>query len=65
MAEIPHPFIAESIERFATLPAETRAAIHFTHLNHTNPAADPDSDAAARVAEAGMAVAREGQILPL
>ena len=41
MKEIPHPFIVESLERFRTLPARERDKIHFTHLNHTNPAADP------------------------
>lgn len=61
MADIPHPFIAESLERFADLPPAERAKIHFTHLNHTNPAADPDGDAAAAVRAAGMHVAREGQ----
>ena len=65
MAEIPHPFLAESLERFAELPADERAKIVFTHLNHTNPAADRASPEAARVRAAGMSIARDGAIYGL
>ena len=61
MKEIPHPFIAESIERFAPMPLARRAHVYFTHLNHTNPAADPESPAAAAVRAAGMHVLAEGE----
>lgn len=61
LAEIPHPFLVESCARFAPLPAAERAKIRFTHLNHSNPAADETSDAAAAIRAAGMGVAREGQ----
>lgn len=37
MAEIPHPFISESMQRFQNLPSSERAKIYFIHLNHTNP----------------------------
>ena len=37
MAEIPHPFVEESVARFGALPAEERAKIRFIHLNRTNP----------------------------
>jgi len=60
MADIPHPFIVESLERLAALPAAVRDRVYFTHLNHTNPAADPDGEAAARVRAAGMHVLAEG-----
>ncbi len=65
LSKIPHPFVAQSIERFAALPARERAKIRFTHLNHTNPAADPASPEAARVRAAGMAIARDGDVIPL
>jgi pyrroloquinoline quinone biosynthesis protein B len=65
MSEIPHPFITESIERFGALPASERAKVIFTHLNHTNPASDPASDASEQIRAAGMAVATEMQIIPL
>ncbi|HVS09404.1 MAG TPA: MBL fold metallo-hydrolase [Planctomycetota bacterium] len=65
MAEIPHPFIRESIERFRRLPEGERRKILFTHLNHTNPAADERGAAAAEVRAAGMDVARDGMVIPL
>jgi pyrroloquinoline quinone biosynthesis protein B len=61
MTEVPHPFIEESLTRFATLSAKERAKIHFVHLNHTNPALDPASDAFRRVRDAGMAIGVEGE----
>lgn len=65
MAEIPHPFIRESIARFAALGDEERGKVWFTHLNHTNPAVFDHTDAAAEIRTAGHAVARDGQIIPL
>lgn len=65
MQDIPHPFIAESLQRFASLPPSERAKIVFTHLNHTNPAADPSSAAAKAVEAAGLSVARDGQVFGL
>jgi len=65
MADIPHPFLRESLARFAALPASERAKIAFTHLNHTNPAADPASAAAREVRAAGMQVLAEGTRLEL
>jgi len=65
MADIPHPFVVESIERLAPLAARDGVEIVFTHLNHTNPAADEDGAAAARVRAAGMRVAREGEVIGL
>jgi pyrroloquinoline quinone biosynthesis protein B len=61
MGEVPHPRVAATLARLAPLPAAERAKVRFVHLNHTNPALDPDSAEAARVRDAGMAVAREGE----
>lgn len=65
MSEVPHPFISESLIRFAALPAKERAKVVFVHLNHTNPAATPGSAAQRQIEKAGMRVAREGERLPL
>ena len=65
MSEIPHPFIVESLARFAGLPAAERAKIRFIHLNHSNPALDPDSTARRRILGAGMTVAVRGERTPL
>jgi len=37
MAEIPHPFVQESMELFNNLDVSEKRKIWFTHFNHTNP----------------------------
>ena len=61
MSKIPHPFIKESIERFAELPEPERNKIRFLHLNHTNPVLNPDSKEAATVRAAGHHIADQGE----
>ncbi len=61
MSDIPHPFIADSMDRFAALPPEERAKVRFIHLNHTNPALWPDSEAYEAVVEKGFRLAEEGE----
>ena len=65
MKQIPHPFVVESIERFAPLATAERDKIHLIHLTHTNPILDPTSVASETVREAGLHVAREGDVHPL
>ncbi len=65
MSEISHPFIEESLQRFAALPPEERAKVAFIHLNHTNPAVEPDGEAQRHIGAAGMSVAAEGQVFGL
>jgi len=61
MKEIPHPFVRETMARFANKPAAERSKIRFIHLNHTNPALDPKSAARKAIVRAGFAVAEEGE----
>ena len=65
MAEIPHPFIVETLARTAPLNASERAKVRFIHLNHTNPALDPKSEARREIERAGAGVAGEGERLGL
>lgn len=65
MADIPHPFIRETLGRFRGYPAAERAKVRFIHLNHTNPAAMPVGEARREIMAAGMAVAREGEVIGL
>ncbi|MEQ9186385.1 MAG: MBL fold metallo-hydrolase [Cryomorphaceae bacterium] len=65
MAEIPHPFVTETIDVLSSLPDEEKKKVHFIHLNHTNPLLRTDSDATNTVNEAGMQIARRGMTLPL
>ncbi len=60
MKEIPHPFIVESLVRFAALPAAERSKVHFIHLNHTNPAGIAGSAQRRAVERAGCRLARQG-----
>ena len=62
MRAIPHPFIVETLARLGERAPSLRARVVFTHLNHTNPAADPGSEAARRIHAAGCRVAREGEL---
>ena len=54
MAEVPHPFIVESLALMADWPAEERNKVHFIHLNHTNPLLQADSEESRNVAAAGV-----------
>lgn len=65
MAEIPHPFIEETLARLAHIDPALRRKVVFTHLNHTNPACDPQSAATRAIEAAGMRVARDGELLLL
>jgi pyrroloquinoline quinone biosynthesis protein B len=65
MSGFPHPLIAESIKRFAPLPATERAKVRFLHFNHTNPVLHPTSDERRRVEVAGFRVAEEGERVDL
>ena len=60
MTKIPHPTVAHSMERFAALPENERAKIHFIHMNHTNPLHNPNAPERAAVAKAGFKIAEEG-----
>lgn len=65
MAEIPHPFITQTLERLRAAPLELRSKVVFTHLNHTNPACDEGGEAQRAIRAAGMRVAREGELIEL
>ena len=62
MAQIPHPFVQETIQQFAALDESQRKKVRFIHLNHTNPALRDDSAAQQRIKRAGMRVASQGEI---
>lgn len=60
MAEIPHPFVEESMKLFDELPVTEKAKIHFIHFNHTNPILQENSSAQQEVLEKGYNIAEEG-----
>jgi pyrroloquinoline quinone biosynthesis protein B len=65
MADIPHPFIEESMVLFDGLPDAEKAKVRFIHLNHTNPVMYPHSPARRRVEAAGYRVAEELEVYGL
>ena len=65
MSSIAHPLIQESIGLFSGLDEETRRKISFIHLNHSNPAIDPQGDAAREVRLAGHSISRQGHQIEL
>ena len=65
MSLIPHPFVQESINRFAALDERLRKRVRFIHLNHTNPALRSDGPAARQIRRAGLNLAVQGEIVDL
>ena len=60
MAEIPHPFVAETITLFSPLPAVEKRKVKFIHFNHTNPLIF-DGPERKTVKNLGYPVATEGE----
>jgi pyrroloquinoline quinone biosynthesis protein B len=65
MSEIPHPFVAESMELFKILSEVDKAKVQFIHLNHTNPLLDMKSPEYHQVVRQGYQIARFGQRISL
>jgi pyrroloquinoline quinone biosynthesis protein B len=65
MAEVPHPFVEETMKLLADLPAAERAKVYFIHFNHTNPLLNPASPERQQVLRQGFRVAEEGLELTL
>jgi len=61
MAAVPHPPMTETVERLEG----DDVAVHFTHLNHTNPAIDPDSPERRALVRRGFGVAERGDRIRL
>ncbi len=62
LSAIGHPLIEASLALMGRLPPEKREAVFFTHLNHSNPALDPDGEARRKIEQAGFHLASEGQV---
>ncbi len=61
IAEIPHPFVSESMGLFKNLPRNEKSKVHFIHFNHTNALLNQNSDSYERVLEAGFHVSAFNQ----
>lgn len=65
LSTLAHPLMLESMELLQPLVDAGRVRVIFTHLNHSNPATDPTSAAAAEVRRRGFEIAEEGLEVPL
>ena len=60
MSLIPHPRVADMMDRFEALPEGERNKINFIHFNHTNPIRYKTSKQSRDVAARGYHTARKG-----
>lgn len=60
VSSVPHPLITQSMDLLEPLVRDGNKQILFTHLNHSNPALDPASEARRHVEARGFRVAAEG-----
>lgn len=65
MAEVPHPFVVESVDMFNNLPESEKNKIYFIHLNHSNPARDVEFSGRKRLEKEGYRFASFGMQFPL
>ncbi len=64
-ATVPHPTMRDTLALASAWPSQRRRRLRFIHLNHTNPALRPESEARAELRAAGVDVADEGEVMPL
>ncbi len=62
---IGHPLIRDSLDLLEPVVRGTGLRVYFTHLNHSNPALDPDGPELEEIERRGFAVLAEGQELGL
>jgi pyrroloquinoline quinone biosynthesis protein B len=61
LTKIGHPLIRDTMRRLEGRLKAGKLEVYFIHLNHSNPALDPKSEAAAEIERRGFHVARVGQ----
>jgi len=62
LAPIAHPFIRATMDRLGRLGA---GKVFFTHLNHSNPALDPQAPARREIVSRGYRLLEDGEEFPL
>ena len=65
VSAIGHPLIAESMDLLEPLVKAGRLEVAFTHLNHSNPALEPESAARRAIESRGFRVLGEGEEIGL
>ncbi len=65
MAEIPHPFVEETMQLFSSTHDSIKHKVKFIHFNHTNPLLKEKSEEKEKVKANGFSVAYQGEIIEL
>jgi len=65
LSKIGHPLVIDTLALLGDRVARGELRVILTHMNHTNPLIEPDSEARARVLDAGFEIAIEGMEIPL
>jgi len=65
LSKIGHPLIVDSIKRLKGRVASGKLEVYFIHLNHSNPALEPDSAARKHIESSGFHVGHMGLEIPL
>lgn len=65
VASIGHPLMTDTMDLLQPRVADRSLEVYFTHLNHSNPALDPASDAARLIKSRGFRILRDGQDIDL
>lgn len=65
MAEVPHPFIEETIDLFKDEPKALKSKIIFIHFNHSNPVLQKDYKGRVDLENLGYRFANTGDLFPL
>jgi len=65
LSSIGHPLITDSMRRLEALVHSGPVRVFFTHLNHSNPALDPDGPERTEIERRGFRILSEGQQFPL
>ncbi len=65
ISQVPHPLITTSMDLLQARVDAGTLGVYFTHLNHSNPALDPESEARQTIERRGFHVLEDGQDLAL
>ena len=61
LSKIGHPMIQDSLKVLGHVAQKAKTRILFTHLNHTNPALDPQGNARKEIVDRGFDLAADGE----
>jgi pyrroloquinoline quinone biosynthesis protein B len=65
LSTLAHPLMVDTMQLLQPLVDAGEVRVWFTHLNHSNPALDPEGPARAEILRRGFAVADDGLELPM